>query len=301
MTNAKLSRIALILSGVLAVTALAVSAWRSRAPDSATLPAPAAAPQGDPAQLIAGLEARLRTNPDNADGWRNLGWAFFQTERFAEAASAYQKAATLKPGDAVIWSALGEALVLAGPGTVPTDAQAAFKRALAIDAKDPRSRYFLAVADDIAGRHQQAIDGWFAILADSSPADPWYASVRQAIERVAGQNKIDVAARLAALKPAASTPAAAAIPGPTPEQMRAASGLAPGQQQAMVDGMVQSLAAKLQANPKNPDGWIMLMRSYSTLGRQSEARATLAKAKAANPQAAADLDTAARTLGISTP
>jgi cytochrome c-type biogenesis protein CcmH len=248
--------------------------------------------------LIAGLEARLRANPNDAEGWRNLGWSFFQAERFAESASAYQKAVALTPGDATIWSSLGEALTLAGPGNVPADAQAAFKRALTIQPKDPRSRYFLAVADDLAGRHAQAIDGWFAILGDSSPADPWYASVRQAIEKVAERNKIDVASRLATLKPAASTPAAAAIPGPTPEQMRAASGLAPAQQQAMVDGMVQSLASKLAANPKNPEGWIMLMRSYATLGRQSEAKATLAKAKAANPQAAADLDAAARTLGI---
>jgi cytochrome c-type biogenesis protein CcmH len=295
--NARLSRLALVLSGVLAVTALGISAWRSRAPDAPPAPAtPAAAPQGDPAQLIAGLEAKLRANPDDADGWRNLGWAFFQTERFAEAASAYQKAAALKPGDAVIWSALGEALVLAGPGTVPADAQAAFKRALSIDAKDPRARYFLAVADDLAGRHAQAIDAFFAILADSSPSDPWYGSVREAIERVASANKIDVAARLATLKP--TSPAAAAIPGPTPDQMRAASGLAPGQQQSMVDGMVQSLAAKLETDPKNPQGWMMLMRSYATLGRKSEARAALTKAKAANPAAAADLDAAARTLGI---
>lgn len=300
MDNTKLSRIALILSGALAVTALAVSTWRSRAPQtppSAT--PPAAAPQGDPAQLIAGLEARLRANPNDADGWRNLGWSFFQTERFAEAASAYQKAASLTPNDATTWSALGEALTLAGPGTVPADAQAAFKRALTINPKDPRARYFLAVADDLAGKHAQAIDGLFAILADSSPSDPWYGSVREGIERIAGKNKIDVAARLVTLKPSApASPATAAIPGPTPEQMRAASGMAPAQQQAMVDGMVQSLASKLQADPKNPQGWMMLMRSYMTLGRKSEAAAALAKGKAANPQAAADLDAAARSLGL---
>ncbi|HTI31433.1 MAG TPA: tetratricopeptide repeat protein [Sphingomonas sp.] len=296
MDNAKLSRLALILSGILAVTALAVSTLRSRATDAPPAAAPATAPQGDAAQLIAGLEAKLRTHPEDAEGWRNLGWAFFQTERFAEAASAYQKAAALAPNDAATWSALGEALTLAGPGTVPADAQAAFRRALGIAPKDPRARYFLAVADDLAGKHAQAIDGLFAVLADSSPSDSWYGSVREGIQRIADKNRIDVTARLSAVRPA--SPAAAAIPGPSPEQMRAASGMAPAQQQAMVDGMVQSLAAKLQADPKNPQGWMMLMRSYATLGRKSEAAAALAKAKAANPQAAADLDAAARTLGI---
>jgi cytochrome c-type biogenesis protein CcmH len=298
--NTKLSRIALILSALLAVTALGISAWRSRNSEMPQAPAmTSSGPQGDPQQLIAGLEARLRANPNDADGWRTLGAAFFQMERFAEAASAYQKSVALKPDDGATWSALGEALTLAGPGTVPPDAQAAFRRALSVDPKDPRARYFLAVANDIAGKHQQAIDGLFGILHDSKSTDPWYGSVREAITRIADKNKIDVAAQLAKL-PAAPppSPAAAAIPGPTPEQMRAATGMAPAQQQAMVDSMVLSLANKLAAEPKNPQGWIMLMRSYATLDRKSEARAALAKAKAANPDAAADLDAAAKTLGI---
>jgi cytochrome c-type biogenesis protein CcmH len=80
--------------------------------------------------------------------------------------------------------------------------------------------------------------------------------------------------------------------------MRAASGIPKGQQDAMVDGMVQSLAAKLAANPKNVDGWIMLMRSHTTLGQTVKASAALKSATAANPGDTARLNAAARELGI---
>jgi cytochrome c-type biogenesis protein CcmH len=66
----------------------------------------------------------------------------------------------------------------------------------------------------------------------------------------------------------------------------------------MIAGMVEGLAAKLKANPKNVEGWIMLMRSYTTLGRGSDASAAYRSAVAANPGARTDLDDAAKTLGV---
>ncbi|WP_119964864.1 c-type cytochrome biogenesis protein CcmI [Simplicispira lacusdiani] len=45
--------------------------------------------------------------------------------------------------------------------------------------------------------------------------------------------------------------------------------------------MVESLAAKLKANPDNPKGWAMLARSYKVMGRVDEAEQAYAKAGAA--------------------
>jgi cytochrome c-type biogenesis protein CcmH len=66
----------------------------------------------------------------------------------------------------------------------------------------------------------------------------------------------------------------------------------------MAEGLVARLAAKQKADPSNVDGWIMLMRSYRTLGRDGEAKAALASALAANPSRADELRTAAATLGV---
>ena len=66
----------------------------------------------------------------------------------------------------------------------------------------------------------------------------------------------------------------------------------------MAESMVARLAARLETDPNDVDGWIMLMRSYQTLGRVPESRAALARALAANPRHRARLETAAETLGI---
>jgi cytochrome c-type biogenesis protein CcmH len=250
--------------------------------------------------MISSLEAKLKADPNDAEGWRMLGWSFFQTQRYAEAAMAYKRATALRPDNADYWSSLGEALVTAGPGTVPAEAKAAFDKAVALDPKDPRARYFIGVSKDMAGDHKGAIDDWFALLHDTPAGAPWEADVRRTIQAVGEKDKIEVATRLAALKPAAPAPgtAAAAIPGPNPDQMRAATQLPAGQQEAMIAGMVEGLAAKLKANPKNVEGWIMLMRSYTTLGRASDAGVAYRAAVAANPGAKAELDDAAKTLGV---
>jgi cytochrome c-type biogenesis protein CcmH len=300
--ESRTSRIVLIAAALVAAAGIGTAVWRAHHKDLSPGPVTAVT-QPDAATMISQLEAKLKVNPNDPEGWRTLGWAFFNTQRFAESATAYKRATQLAPDKAEYWSSLGEALVLSGPGAVDPDAKAAFENAVKHDPSDPRARYYLAVGKDMAGDHHGAITDWLALLA-ASPADaPWAADVRKAITDVGSKNKIEVATQLAVVKTAppvsdAPSVATAAIPGPTPEQMRAASAIPKGQQDAMVDGMVQSLAAKLAANPKNVDGWIMLMRSHVTLGQTVEASAAFKSATAANPADATRLNAAARELGI---
>ena len=88
------------------------------------------------------------------------------------------------------------------------------------------------------------------------------------------------------------------IPGPSQEQLAAASQLPASEQQAMAEGMVARLEARLASDPQDVDGWIMLMRSRKTLGDGARARAALQSALAANPGARARLEQAAAVLGV---
>src|SRR6185436_15900806 len=83
-----------------------------------TATGPDGSPHDNPDTVIAQLEAQMQQHPDNAEGWRMLGWSYLQTGRNAEAAEAYGKAAAIDPKNADYLSAQGEATVLAAQGTV---------------------------------------------------------------------------------------------------------------------------------------------------------------------------------------
>ena len=74
--------------------------------------------------------------------------------------------------------------------------------------------------------------------------------------------------------------------------------MAPGEQRTMAEGMVASLEARLENEPNNLDGWVMLMRSRMTLGEPAKAREALDNAVAANPAEADELRRQAEQLGI---
>ncbi|MCT2557477.1 tetratricopeptide repeat protein [Tsuneonella sp. YG55] len=288
--------------GVIAAGAviLAAGAIGYRLIDDAETPAAAQMP-GDPLDT---LERTARDNPDDAATWQRLGIAYFDAGRFADAASAYSRAATADPQNAALWSSMGEALVMASErDPMPAGAKDAFEKAIAIDPGDPRARYFLAVDKDLAGDHRGAIDDWLALLADTPPGAPWEADLTRTIEQVGKINDIEVAARIAQAggkqpAPAPAHPAFDAIPGPTAEQLAAAGSIPPGEQRAMAEGMVARLEARLATDPSNVDGWMMLMRSRKTLGQDAAAAKALTAAIAANPGRRAELEAAAGQLGI---
>lgn len=312
--GSRFGKVALAAAALIALGAGGVAMMRGpEAPPPAAVPPPAT-PDQQPSvdDVIAKLEKKLAEKPDDAEGWRMLGWSYFQTERFAEAATALKQATKLDPEHAETWSFLGEALVLASKeeGKMPRDAKAAFDKAIKLDPKDARARYFQAVALDLSGRPRQAINAWFKLLEDTPSDAPYAEDIREVIRNVGEKRKIDVEKRLAEAKfasPANGTvtdgpqKAAAGIPGPSAEQMKAAAGMPKGQQEAMIRGMVDGLEAKLAANPANADGWIMLMRSRVQLGEPKKAAQALEKGLAAfrNDSAAArKLREAASSLGI---
>ncbi len=255
---------------------------------------------------LARLREQAEADPDDPVAWQELGSAMFEANRFAEAADAYDRATQLDGDSAVLWSALGEARVMASKEEpLPAPAMEAFRRALSLDGSDPRARYFLAVEKDLAGDHEGAIADWLALLADTPPGAPWETDLVRTIQQVAAINEIDVERRIA---DAASTrdllPAGAlagsptGTRGPTQQQMAAAASLSPDQQQQMAQGMVTTLAQRIDAEGGSVEEWIMLMRSYQQMGRLGEARRTLERALAAHPDAKEQIAEIASQLGI---
>ena len=272
--------------------------------DAATAAAPAdAAHAGADVQVMIGqLETQLRQTPEDVNGWRMLGWSYFQTGRFGEAAEAYGRAAALEPANAEHFSAQGEALVQAGGGQVTPAALTAFRGALRADSQDPRARYFVAVEMDQRGDREAAMTAWIDLINSAPAGAPWAAEVRAFVEDLARERGQNISGRLRpapAGAPAATVPPG--IPGPTAAQIAEAESMAPADQQAMIQGMVSGLEERLRASPRDRDGWVRLMRARMVLGDGTAATTAFRngmRAFADSPADQAALTEAARGLRV---
>lgn len=275
---------------------MAASATPSRRPAPATLVliAAALAAAGSIGYAALGRRGGSADDPAARD-WRTVGWAYAEKGDAAAAAEAYRKAARLEPDNAENWSSLGEALQTGSRAVVPEAAQALAK-AIALDPADARARYFLAVQKDLAGDHKGALADWTGLLKDTPPGAPWEADLRRTIAETAKRNGL-----AAPPAPPAGAAATAAIPGPSQDQLAAAAAIPPGEQDKMAHAMVDRLAARLEANPRDPEGWMRLMRSRAVLNDRAGARRALASALktfADDAPTQARLEAAAAQLGL---
>jgi cytochrome c-type biogenesis protein CcmH len=279
--------------------------------DEETPSSPAGLPTVE--EMTRRLAARLARNPEDVDGWRTLGWSYLNIGRFADAADAYAKAIALDPGNAEFRSARIDALVGAADGTVTAEAKAAIGEALKLDPKDVRARYFDGLALEQAGDKAGALAAWSELLneggADENYKDSWASELRTRVSALKREMGLDGRAvpdlpRLAAGRPGAQgalPPPDASGKGPGVRDMQAAEAMAPADRTAMIRGMVDGLASRLERSPRDADGWIRLIRSRIVLGESELARQALARGLAAFADDAPEHDriaTAAAQLGV---
>ncbi|HMM13941.1 MAG TPA: c-type cytochrome biogenesis protein CcmI [Parvibaculum sp.] len=229
--------------------------------------------------LVLRVEQHLKEDPQDLRGWEVLAPAYIRQQKYAEAKAAWSRAIALGGENAGRLAARGEAAVLEAGGVVVPAARQDFVRAAALDPREPRTQYYLGLAEIEDGKKDAAIKRWKALLASASADASWRRSVE---------------AELAALE----NPGQAA-PGPSAEQVGAAAQMSPEARQEMIEGMVSNLAARLEEAPNDLPGWLRLIRAYGVLGKRVEADAALARARkafAADASALASLDEAEKAL-----
>ena len=216
--------------------------------------------------LIATLARRMRERPEDAQGWALLGRGYLTLGQNAEGAKALARAVALAEAQKTLSSALvsdyGEA-VLRAEGADSKTAETAFQRALALDPKEQKARYYLGLSLALRGHAQEAMDLWQGLLAEAPQDAPW----RQAlIDQIAALNATAVAA---------------------------------GQTGAPdIQAMVAGLAARLKDNPKDLPGWERLLRAYVVLKDEAKLKDALAEARAAF---ADDADTQQALINAASP
>jgi cytochrome c-type biogenesis protein CcmH len=235
--------------------------------------------RADTERMIAQLRDRLAAEPDRADGWLLLGRSLLAIDRAAEAVPALDRAIALQPDDAESYALRAEAQTLAADGSVTAAAQRDFRAVLERDPQHPGARYYLGLARLQEGDTRGAYDDWYALSADSPADAPWLDVVQARLRELAPRLGIALAQAVPEPKPPVQ-----ATPGPSREQMDAAQQMSAEERNAMVRGMVDRLAERLQDNPNDADGWLRLARAREVLGEVDAAREALRRAVAVAPQ-----------------
>jgi cytochrome c-type biogenesis protein CcmH len=189
-------------------------------------PAQRRAPQslGD---AISQLEAELKRDPNQVEGWRLLSRAYIAEGRTREARDASVRALKLVPDDADLLAEAAEMRALTAPERrFDDEAVAMLNRALAAQPMHQRARWFLGIAQRQAKQPAEAAKTWEPLLA-----------IVDARTAVSLREQIDSARSEAGLAPLPAVPPPSTVTATT-----AAGGL------KVKVSLAPALAAKLPAD-----------------------------------------------------
>ena len=175
---------------------------------------------------------------------------------------------------------------------------------IASQPSSPQSATVQGMVDRLAARLKQDgsdVDGWvrlvrsYKVLGEGDKARAATADARRA---VAGDR--DKLSKLDAALKELDTVEAGAAPEPS------AAGMPPSNAPAIHQGgtiqdMVERLARRLKESGSDPEGWLMLVRSYASLGERDKATAAVADARralAANPAGLEQFNAALTKINI---
>lgn len=250
-------------------------------------------------QAVDRLAERLKGRPDDLDGWLMLARSYTSLERFGDAARAYRQAVSASQNRSDVAADYAESLVLASGGSVTAEARSVLEGVFAADALNPKARYYLGLSSAQRGDLGAALQAWVDLLRLAPVDAPWLPFVDSQVAQAARQAGLDRASlkpspeaeRLARSVAATGVRAGApppgearpAIPGPSAEDMDAAQKMSESDRAAMIRGMVDRLAKRLEENPNDRDGWLRLARAYEVLGEREKAKGAQARAEALKP------------------
>lgn len=225
------------------------------------------------AENIARVESHLAKTPNDASGWAVLAPVYSKMNRNADAANAWAKVLQLNPKYPEVRSLLAEAILRTSDGIVTKEAKDLFASELKINPASARSRYYIALSLSQEGKFEEASKSWQLLIDGSNPQAPWLTTAKnfrdEAIKQ-SGTNKFPTSPKLND-----------AI-GPTKQQVLNAQKLSDNDRASMIENMVAGLAAKLQEDPSDKEGWLKLIRAYNVLHDKTAAMTAISKAKAAH-------------------
>ena len=217
--------------------------------------------------LMERLRAALKDRPDDEPGLLLLARNEARLGNFVAAREAQEHLIAVKGAraSALDLSLTIEMMTYAAAGYVSPEAEVYLRRLLEAEPHNGEGRYFLGLLHAQNGRPDLAFPVWRRLLEESRPNAPWMPVILNDIERIADAAGVNY------------TPPSLA--GPDESAIAAAADMTAEDRQAMIQGMVEGLAARLAEDGGTPEEWAQLIRALNVLGEDQRARAVYTEAK----------------------
>ncbi len=221
-------------------------------------------------EMVRMAERHLAKNPNDARGWTVLANVYGKLNRPSDRARAFEQIIKINGPTPGSLAELGEALTVADGNIVSARSRKLFERALAMDKSTLKASVYIALALEQEGRFGEALKGWVHIANSRKDDAQWQAMTSERISTMK-QRIGKILSKEAAGK--------GEFKGPNTEQIKDASKMNSVDRKTLIKGMVARLADKLKDEPNDFDGWVRLIRSYTVLKRNNDARVALKNAR----------------------
>ena len=143
--------------------------------------------------MLANLEQKLKTQPDDAKNWVLLARSYKALGRFTDAAAAYAQGGALVDSDPSLLADYAETVARANDGRFDAKADRLIKRALALNPDEPQALFLAGAAAADRGDYAAVIKAWSRLLAQMDKNSDEARAVEAAINDArakAGQGNI---------------------------------------------------------------------------------------------------------------
>ncbi|MCA0940732.1 c-type cytochrome biogenesis protein CcmI [Salipiger pacificus] len=257
------------------------------------------------AQLVTRLREAVAARPDDLQGQALLARSEAALGNFPAASAAQRRVIALRGEEASAsdYADLADMLVLAAGGYVSPEAEKVLDEVMQRDPHNGVARYYGGLMMAQTGRPDSAFRIWDTLLRDSEPGAPWLPAIAEQIPELARRAGINdyTLPEIASAALRGETPPA--LPGPSTEDMQAASEMSDTDRQAMIEGMVDNLSERLASQGGSPEEWARLLTALGVLGHTDRAAAIWTEAQqvfATRPEALDTVRAGAARAGLAT-
>jgi cytochrome c-type biogenesis protein CcmH len=231
-----------------------------RAAEIATATSAASSAAEDRRAALEAARSTAARTPEDVGAWLRLAMAAAAADESASEITALEQAERLTDGDPAIRAMRAEAMARAADGQVTIPVRELVTEILAQNPAEPRAMFLSGLAAYQDEDYGVAVGIWRRLQSLSAADAPWMALLAENIADAAqaGGITLDEVA-----------------PGPDSEQIAAAAEMSDEDRAAMIEGMVEGLAARLADDPSDAAGWQRLARAYQVMGRTDAAQTAL--------------------------